>query len=228
VHYSKNKSSILSYQRTVAQALSAHVTGDELVKPREGGRKMTTKHRSNAHFPAMRMAIAGVVVVLLINGCGGVRTRGSITTGFSGHELFAGKTVGSTTTGTLFAGKDNNVCNGWTINDNGGAWTASLSYVGAPGIDSSGANVTGGKWLWQQASDVIHSGSVKEGKVSWPASSEADLGCGKGVASVMLSLKGLSESGNFTGCLDDTHLDPRAQPFVFPPKIWGTLKLQPD
>ena len=30
---------------------------------------------------------------------------------------------------------------------------------------------------------------------------------------------------SFVGCLDDTHLNPTRQPFVFPPHIWGTLQL---
>ncbi len=53
------------------------------------------------------------------------------------------------------------------------------------------------------------------------------MGCGNGVArfAVTLSLAGQSAGGSFKGCLDDLHLDPRQQPFVFPFKIWGTLSL---
>lgn len=186
---------------------------------------MTTRQSDNA----LRMMMATVAIALALSSCGGVRTRGATATDLSGHELFTGKTAGNVTTGVLFAGKDNNVCNCWTTNDSGGAWTANISFTGQPGIGSSGAKVNGGKWFWQQANDVIHSGNVKDGQVRWPASADADsFGCGKGVASVTLALKGSSEEGSFTGCLDDTHLDPRAQPFVFPPKIWGKLSLQRD
>jgi hypothetical protein len=190
---------------------------------------MSAHHDSrNSRLSVLKPAIAGLAVTLLLTGCGGARTRGATTVGLSGLELFSGTNASSArTAGTLFAGKDNNACNCWTTNDTGGAWTASVSYSGQPGIGSPGVTVTGGKWFWQEANELIHSGKVREGRVRWPASIDADpFGCGKGVASVTLSLTGLSEAGSFTGCLDDTHLDPRAQPFVFPPKIWGTLKLQ--
>lgn len=189
---------------------------------------MTTHcHNGDFGFYGLNLMVAGLAMAFVLTGCGATRTRGATTTGLSGLEVFGGKT-GATDTTPLFAGKDNKVCNCWTTSDNGGAWTTSVSYAGRPGIGSSGVSVTGGKWFWQQANDVIHSGKVTGGRVTWPPSADADpFGCGKGVASVNLSLRGLSEEGTFTGCLDDTHLDPRAEPFVFPPKLWGTLTLQP-
>ena len=187
---------------------------------------MTTHcHNGDFGLHGLNLMVAGLAMAFVLTGCGAARTRGATTTGLSGLEVFGGKT-GATDTTPLFAGKDNKVCNCWTTSDNGGAWTTSISYAGRPGIGSSGVSVTGGKWFWQQANDVIHFGKVTEGRVRWPASADADLGCGKGVASVNLSLMGLSEEGTFTGCLDDTHLDPRAEPFVFPPKLWGTLSLK--
>jgi hypothetical protein len=190
----------------------------------EANMKAQRQRRASA-FSVLKLTVAGlaVAVALALTGCGGARTRGATTVGLSGLELFSGTSAGNVaTSGTLFAGKDNSVCNCWTTSDSGGAWTASVSYTGQPGIGSSGVTVTGGKWLWQQASDVIHSGKVRAGRVRWPASIDADpFGCGKGVASISLSLAGLSEEGSFTGCLDDTHLDPRAQPFVFPPQDLG-------
>lgn len=191
---------------------------------------MTAHHHSgNFGLDGLKLMVGGLAIAFVLTGCGAARTRetrGATTVGLSGLEVFSGKT-GASAPATLFAGKDNEVCNCWTASDNGGVWTASVSYAGHPGIGSSGVSVTDGKWSWQQAGDVIHFGKVKEGRVSWPASADADpFGCGKGVASVSLSLTGLSEQGAFMGCLDDTHLDPRAEPFVFPPKMWGTLTLQ--
>ena len=184
-------------------------------------------HSGESALYGLKLIVGGLAIAFLLTGCGAARTRGEVTTGLSGLELFSGKTGSSVTAGTLFAGRDNKVCNCWTTSDNGGAFTASVSFAGQPGIGSSGVSVTGGKWLWQQANDVIHFGKVRGGRVRWPASADADsFGCGKGVASVTLSLTGVSEEGTFTGCLDDTHLDPRATPFVFPPKMWGTLTLQ--
>jgi hypothetical protein len=184
-------------------------------------------HRGKSAFYGMKLVVGGLAIAFLLAGCGAARPRGETTTGLSGLEVFSGTSASGGTAGTLFAGRDNKVCNCWTTNDNDGAWTASVSYSGQPGIGFSGVSVTGGRWFWQEANDVINFGKVKGGRVRWPASIDADpFGCGKGVASVTLSLTGLSEDGTFTGCLDDTHLDPRAQPFVFPPKMWGTLTLQ--
>jgi hypothetical protein len=189
---------------------------------------ITHHHSGESVVSGVKLLLGWLAIAFMLTGCGAARTRGETTTGLSGLEVFSGRTGASVTTaGTLFAGRDNKVCNCWTTSDNGGTWTASVSYAGQPGIGSSGVSVTGGKWVWQQANDVIHFGKVKGGRVRWPASADADpFGCGKGVASVTLSLAGLSEEGTFTGCLDDTHLDPRAEPFVFPPKMWGTLTLQ--
>ena len=53
----------------------------------------------------------------------------------------------------------------------------------------------------------------------------AGSGCGAGVAQFTLTVRGLSSRGTFVGCLDDTHLDPAKQPFIFPPHIWGALHL---
>ena len=188
---------------------------------------MTAHHHSGDFgVDGLKLMVGGLAIAFALTGCGTARTGGATTVGLSGLELFSGKT-GASAAGTLFAGKDNEVCNCWTASDNGGVWTASVSYTGEPGIDSSGVSVTSGKWLWQQANDIIHFGKVKGGRVRWPASVDADpFECGKGVASVTLSLTGVSEEGTFTGCLDDTHLDPRVQPFIFPSKMWGTLTLE--
>lgn len=184
------------------------------------------QHSGDSGRCGLKLMAGALAMALVLTGCGAAGNRGAITTGLSGLEVFGGKTGTSDPT-PLFAGKDNKVCNCWTTSDNGGTWTTSVIYTGQPGIGSSGVSVTDGKWFWRQANDVIHFGKVTGGRVTWPASADADpFGCGRGVARVTLSLTGVSEEGTFTGCLDDTHLDPRAQPFVFPPKIWGTLTLQ--
>jgi len=188
---------------------------------------MTPHHHSgDSGLYGLKLMVGGLAMAFVLTGCGAARTRGATTTGLSGLEVFGGKTGASDTT-PLFAGKDNKVCNCWTTSDNGGAWTTSVSYAGRPGIGSSGVSVTGGKWFWQQANDVIHFGKVTGGRVRWPASADADpFGCGKGVASVTLSLTGLSEEGNFHG-VSRRH-SPRSQSRAirFPPKLWGTLTLQ--
>jgi len=190
-------------------------------------RVLLTRITSARQAWGMTLMVGGLAIACVLTGCGAAQTRGATTVGLSGVEIFGGKTAASVTGPVLFAGKDNKVCNCWTTSDSGGTWTASVSYSGQPGIGSSGVSVTGGKWFWQQGNDVIHFGKVKGGRVRWPATADADaFGCGKGVGSVSLSLTGVSEEGTFTGCLDDTHLDPRAEPFVFPPKMWGTLTLQ--
>ena len=86
----------------------------------------------------------------------------------------------------------------------------------------SSTTLVGGRWFWEQPNDIIHFGRVLSGSVQWPMNLATDIGCGAGVArfAATLSVSGQATGGTLTGCLDDTHL-----PFVFPPKIWGTLAL---
>ena len=134
---------------------------------------MTAHRHGNSGLYGLKLMVAGLAIGFVLTDCGAVRTRGETTTGLSGLELFGGKTGASATT-PLFAGKDNKVCNWWTTTDNGGTWTASVSYAGQPGIGSSGVSLTGGRWFWQEGNDVIHFGKVKGGRVRWPASADAD------------------------------------------------------
>ena len=60
----------------------------------------------------LKLMVGGLAIAFLLTGCGAARTRGETTTGLSGLELFSGNTGSSVTTpSTLFAGKDNKVCN---------------------------------------------------------------------------------------------------------------------
>lgn len=140
-------------------------------------------------------------------------------TGLSGHELFPGNKEGEVTKGLVFFGTDNAVCNCWTEVENGGQWTAVVDRSGDAGLGSE-VTVLGGRWLWQAGNDTVRFGKLLGGSVRWPPDRVSDLGCGPGVATfaITLSVKGQATTGTFTGCLDDTHM-----PFVFPPKIWGTL-----
>ncbi len=109
------------------------------------------------------------------------------------------------------------------------AAVARIDRVGNAGIGSgAGVSVVGGRWFWLDGEDRLHAGRVEQGYVLWPDSLEQDkFGCGAGVAQFHLTLSafGHFRRGTFVGCLDDTHLDPRRRPFVFPPRTWGTLNL---
>lgn len=151
---------------------------------------------------------------------GGAATAQTATsTGLSGHELFPGNKEGEVTKGVVFFGTDNPVCNCWTDADAGGQWTATVDRSGHAGLGSQ-VSVVGGRWLWQQGNDTVSFGKVLGGTVQWPADLASDLGCGPGVArfAINVSVRGRATTGTLNGCLDDTHM-----PFVFPPKIWGTL-----
>jgi hypothetical protein len=166
-------------------------------------------------------------LLLALAGCSFGPRKGPEHAGFSGHELFNGKRAGNIVTGVVFAGADNQVCDCWTNQNTGGNWTASINYKGQGGLGSA-VTVTGGIWSWLHADGTVESGRITGGAVTWPATLDSNaMGCGNGVArfAVTLSLAGRSDGGSFKGCLDDTHLDPRQQPFVFPFKIWGTLSL---
>jgi hypothetical protein len=157
---------------------------------------------------------------------------------FSGYELSPGVDAGNgLTEGVTFAGIDNLpdhddgpdlvACDHWAPNSNGGIWTAKIDRVGVAGIGGNGVSVVGGRWFWFDGDDHFHFGGVPGGFVQWPGSLDEDIGCGPDVAqfNITLSVLGHFSAGSFVGCLDDTHLDPRVQPFVFPPRIWGTVNL---
>lgn len=173
-------------------------------------------------YPSCRRALAVAVAGLLgLGGGAGALAHGEHTTGLSGLELFPGNKEGEVTKGVLFTGSTNAVCDCWTTTDNGGTWVAAVDRVGHAGLGSS-VTIVGGRWVWEQGNDIVHFGRILGGTVHWPVDLTSDVGCGPGVAQFFatLSVSGQTTGGTLTGCLDDTHM-----PFVFPPKIWGTLTL---
>ena len=155
----------------------------------------------------------------------------------SGYEVSSGTdVVGGLTQGVTFAGMDNLTygdggpnpfaCDRWTTNGNGGSWTAKIDRVGVAGIGGSGVTVVGGRWYWINRNNHVYFGRVEGGFVLWPPAPDQDTyGCGAGVAQFTLSVRDQFSPGRFVGCLDDTHLDPTKQPFIFPPHVWGALHL---
>lgn len=163
---------------------------------------------------------------------GGAAQADSVAICFSGIEVSPGHTVGDTSTGVTFAGIDNATgaegCH-WSTDSQGGVWYASINREGQAGIGGA-VTVTGGRWLWERANGTLHRGRVRGGTVTWPESLSATVGdCPPGVAefNVTLTVVGHPRGGSFAGCLDDTHLNPFVQPFVFPPHIWGLLTILP-
>lgn len=175
--------------------------------------RKTSHHR----WPAGRR-ISGLLLALFGNV---VLAHGNHLSGLSGRELFPGERVGEVTRGVLFSGTDNAPCDCWTREDTGGHWIVEADRVGHAGFGST-VNVVGGRWFWLQAGNLVHHGNLLDGTVVWPADGNGDLGCGPGVArfTTSVSVNDQVTPGILAGCLDDTHI-----PFVFPPKIWGTLTL---
>ncbi len=187
---------------------------------------MNMSERNIVSLRSNRWLVATLLVALA--GCSVAPQKGPENAGFSGHELFTGKRSGSVVTGVVFAGVDHDVCDCWTKDSTGGSWTANLSYRGAGGLGSA-VTVTTGRWSWLRADGTIQTGQITGGAVTWPSTRDSNaMGCGNGVArfAITVSLTGQSDGGTFKGCLDDTHLDPQQQPFVFPQKISGTLSLE--
>jgi len=176
-------------------------------------------HYSNtSRYRLLAVAAAGL---LALGTWLGASAQVEQTTGLSGRELFPGTKDAEVTKGVVLLGTTNAACNCWTGADNGGTWVSIVDRVGPSGLGSS-TTLVGGRWLWVQPNDVVHFGRVLSGSVQWPADLATDIGCGAGVARLVatLSVSGQATGGTLTGCVDDTHL-----PFVFPPKVWGTLAL---
>ncbi|MFJ1260882.1 hypothetical protein [Cupriavidus sp. CuC1] len=177
---------------------------------------------------ALARLMASAILVLSLAAC--AHTKFHTQACLSGVEASEGTTSGSGAKGATFAGTANTLVEPCRLKNNsqGGFWIASIDRTGPAGLGHE-VSVRGGKWLWEQADGTLYSGSVTGGWVMWPADLHQSIGgCGYGVAqfSITLSvLRGHPGSGTFEGCLDDTHLDPKQQPFVFPPQIWGRLSI---
>ncbi len=173
----------------------------------------------------MRSKLAGGFLALVVALAGVGSAYAMVSTAFSGYEIFPGyhgyNCPTGTTCGTTFSGWTDTATYWVPLrNSNGGSWSASINYQGTPGIGHEVA-ITGGRWIWLQPDGTFRYGPIGNGKVAWPSSLSADIGCGSGVAHFQAAIATVSGvTGSISGCLDDTHL---AQ--VFPPRVWGTLSL---
>ena len=197
--------------------------------------KQTIKEATKRAIAGSAGVCRGAIVAGVLAFSGG-NIAFALDTCLSGFEVSPGTDVAGLTQGVTFAGIDNlpykdggpdpTACDRWTTDGNGGSWTAKIDRVGAAGIGGGGVTVVGGRWYWLDRDDHLHFGRVEGGSVLWPPALDQDTyGCGAGVARFWLTVRGLSSRGTFAGCLDDTHLDPAKPPFIFPPHIWGALRL---
>lgn len=169
-----------------------------------------------------------VVVLALAGTTAPVHGAGPI--GISGYELFPGRIQNGVVKDVSFAGTTNTACERqelarcWNADSNGGNWIARIERTGGAGIGDTG-QIVGGKLILEQTNGIIRLFKVQPTTIRWPKILEEDIGCGPGSAafSAELGVLGTQLRATLDGCLDDTHLDPRKQPFVFPPRIWGTL-----
>lgn len=197
---------------------------------------MTARHVRQARSWGSAVAI----FALALGGTGVAHAQGTTASCVSGYELSPGTDSGDgVNRNVIFIGSDNRpdtdgganvaACDTWTSNGSGGSWVVRVDRTGHAGIGSgAGVAILGGRWFWLGANDDLRVGRVEQGYVLWPDTLEQDkFGCGPGVGQFHLTLtEPMSfRSGTLTGCLDDTHLDPTRQPFVVPPKVWGTLNL---
>lgn len=88
-----------------------------------------------------------------------------------------------------------------------------IDYTGVPAWGGS-INLSGGSWRAWIPNLGLRTGEITGGAVVWPSDSQADLGCGAGIATVSGALSGHFK--RFVGCLDDA---PNPTPLI--PMIWG-------
>jgi hypothetical protein len=183
----------------------------------------------------MKQFIAAVAVLVL-----GLTGRASATQSlFSGYEIFPGVGVFGITLGATFSGWTYNcpsegdcqppLFGGWfpfTSNSEQGLVSGSVNYKGTPGFPknctgvgcTNTVDVIGGKWSWNEKTDLVLSGRVLSGKVTWPGGSATNIGCGDGGATFIINValgNSVDSAGNFQGCLNDQS--------PLPPKIWGEV-----
>ena len=190
--------------------------------------------------PARHWRGAMVALLLGLGATGAALAQNAPPACVSGYELSPGVDSGDgVNRNVIFIGADNRpdtdggqnvaACDAWTDNSSGGSWVVRVDRVGNAGIGSgAGVAVLGGRWFWLGADDQLRVGRVEQGYVLWPDTLEQDkFGCGPGVGQFHLTLSEplTFRTGTLSGCLDDTHLDPTRQPFVVPPRVWGTLTL---
>jgi hypothetical protein len=146
----------------------------------------------------------------------------------SGVEFFAGHpcTVDGqgATCGAHFigwSGGSGHVANGWVPfpGDGKAVWEANVAYEGDVAFGKTVELVKGSRLELLEQNNKLLSEIVTEGTVTWPASTNDDLGCGRGVAKVHALFRTKQDApASFVGCLHDL---PAGS--VVPPKIWGTF-----
>jgi hypothetical protein len=179
--------------------------------------KPSTRRDGSGSKPSSAAVITSVVIFAA---CCLAPAYGADPIGFSGYEVSPGSSSsGDIVRNVLFAGSTNTPCNCFTSQSDGGTWIATVDRTAGGGLGGSSTLLRGR--LTVDRDDVVTSYRITGGYVIWPSTLDTDIGCGPGVANVQITL---SRGRTVTGCLDDTHLDPFKQPFVFPPHIWGTLR----
>jgi hypothetical protein len=149
---------------------------------------------------------------------GHVMAAAPLTINLSGTESSTGRLHDDgTVTGVRFQGWTGGSgpnANGWAGPPGGGGhW---LSQVDYRFVTDTMLAVTGQSFELLVPGGPHLAATVTGGEATRPDSTESDLGCGRGNATIVVTLAFEDgASGDFTGCLDDG----RRQPF----RIWGTL-----
>jgi hypothetical protein len=103
--------------------------------------------------------------------------------------------------------------------DGKAVWEANVAYEGDAAFGKTVELVKGSRLELLEQNNKLLSEIVTEGTVTWPASTNDDLGCGRGVAKVHALFRTKQDApASFVGCLHDL---PAGS--VVPPKIWGTF-----
>jgi hypothetical protein len=146
----------------------------------------------------------------------------------SGVEFFAGHpctvdgqpaTCGAHSLG--WGGGSGHIANGWVPfpGDGKAVWEANVAYEGDVAFGKTVELVKGSRLELLEQNNKLLSEIVTEGTVTWPTSTNDDLGCGRGVAKVHALFRTKQDApASFVGCLHDL---PAGS--VVPPKIWGTF-----
>jgi hypothetical protein len=146
----------------------------------------------------------------------------------SGVEFFAGHPCivdGQAATCDVhsvgWGGGSGHDANGWVPfpGDGKTVWEANVAYEGDVAFGKTVELVKGSRLELLLKGNKLLSEIVTEGTVTWPASTNDDLSCGRGVAKVHALFRTKQDApASFVGCLHDL---PAGS--IIPPKIWGTF-----
>jgi hypothetical protein len=146
----------------------------------------------------------------------------------SGVEFFAGHPCivdGQAATCDVhsvgWGGGSGHDANGWVPfpGDGKAVWEANVAYEGDVAFGKTVELVKGSRLELLLKGNKLLSEIVTEGTVTWPASTNDDLSCGRGVAKVHALFRTKQDApASFVGCLHDL---PAGS--IIPPKIWGTF-----